>query len=378
MWLITPTGFFSVVCKPGDMKAGTLTIRARVQLDLETLREQYLPSLGPTTKNAGTDYPYRAKAKRSEVASALAQMIQQLNYDNFKNEVAEKQGPDRAEAYHEVWKLLYDLEKTMANTSKLQQKSNRTASSAGQKTNAYGGVVLDEMKRVLLRRPRGDFDGYVWTFPKGRAKPRETPGLAALREVKEETGYDATIIEELPGSFAGGTSVTRYFLMTPIGSPTTFDKETSAIKWATLDEAAKLIELTTNRAGKIRDLSVLEAVRLDVDDTTPAHKRDLSALFRSEPQQWGLRGDPFLWRHMKQTFKNTSFPETEDQFLILLEQTFHELTSHRLPNREAVDDSSVFVEKYAHGGMSSGHISLRFWRDTAIPLLCSRYRKSRR
>jgi 8-oxo-dGTP pyrophosphatase MutT (NUDIX family) len=47
---------------------------------------------------------------------------------------------------------------------------------------------LTEKKRVLLRRPRGDFDGYVWTFPKGRPEPGETPELAALREVKEETG----------------------------------------------------------------------------------------------------------------------------------------------------------------------------------------------
>jgi hypothetical protein len=49
--------------------------------------------------------------------------------------------------------------------------------------------------------------------------------------------------------------------MTAIGSPTTFDKETSAIKWATLDEADKLIELTTNKTGKARDRSVLEAIR---------------------------------------------------------------------------------------------------------------------
>src|SRR5258708_3463048 len=35
MRLITPTGFFSIVCKPGDMEAGTLTIRARVKSDLQ-------------------------------------------------------------------------------------------------------------------------------------------------------------------------------------------------------------------------------------------------------------------------------------------------------------------------------------------------------
>ena len=103
------------------MEAGTLTIRARVRSDLQALRHQDLPSLGTITENEGTDYPYRAKAKRSEVAKALAQMVQQLEYDNFKNEVAKKQGHHRAKVYHEVWDVLYDLEKkTLQFRSKKQ------------------------------------------------------------------------------------------------------------------------------------------------------------------------------------------------------------------------------------------------------------------
>jgi 8-oxo-dGTP pyrophosphatase MutT (NUDIX family) len=293
--------------------------------------------------------------------------------------VAEKQGPGRAKAYHQVWKFLYHLEEATSKASKPTRKEWEAKSASMGPPTAYGGIVLDKKKRVLLRRPRGDFDGYVWTFPKGRADIGEPPEAAALREVKEETGYTATVIKELPGVFAGGTSLTKYFVMTAVGSPSKFDgKEASAIKWATFDDAVALIAMTTNRVGKTRDLSVLQAVRRDVDGMTLVHKRDLSALFRSEPEQWGLRGDPFLWRHMKQSFKNSPFPETEDQFLTLLEQTFQRLTSHRLPNEEAIDDKSIFVEEYAHGGMSSGHVSLRFWRDIAIPLLCSRYRKSRR
>jgi hypothetical protein len=89
-----------------------------------------------------------------------------------------------------------------------------------------------------------------------------------LFEVKEETGYSAKVIEKLPGSFKGGTSRTEYFLMSPVGSPFAFDgNETSAIRWATLDEAARLIETTTNEIGRARDLSVLGAVRLAVKST---------------------------------------------------------------------------------------------------------------
>ena len=46
MRLITPTGFFSIVQKPGDVAANTLTVRARVRQDLGALREQFLPGAG--------------------------------------------------------------------------------------------------------------------------------------------------------------------------------------------------------------------------------------------------------------------------------------------------------------------------------------------
>jgi hypothetical protein len=73
----------------------------------------------------------------------------------------------------------------------------------------------------------------------------------------------AKVIKELSGSFAGGTSIAKYFLMEPIGRPSSFDsEETSEIKWATIDEATTLVGMTTNKIGKARDLSVLGAVRL--------------------------------------------------------------------------------------------------------------------
>ena len=263
MWLITPLGFFSIVRKPDDVGAGTLTIRARVKSDLEALREHCLPGLGKIKENAGTDYRYRAKAPRGQVAEALAQIVQDIDYENFKSEVAKRQGKHRATIYGNVWDVLSGLQ-----TGTEQRVSRKSASGdvgPREKPRAYGGIVIDPNGRVLLRRPKGDFDGYVWTFPKGRSDAGETPEQAALREVKEETGYSAKVIRKLPGSFKGGTSVTEYFLMSPVGSQSPFDSnETSAIRWATLDEAAKLIGMTRNEIGRARDLSVLGAVRLAV------------------------------------------------------------------------------------------------------------------
>lgn len=132
---------------------------------------------------------------------------------------------------------------------------------------AYGGVVVDADGRILVRRPTGHFDGYVWTFPKGPPEPWETPEEAALREVKAETGYIAEIRRKLPGSFRSPTSITKFFLMSPVGLPTDLDSQgTSAIKWATIEEAAKLIRMTTNEWGKARDLSVLVAVHLAIKE----------------------------------------------------------------------------------------------------------------
>lgn len=116
--------------------------------------------------------------------------------------------------------------------------------------------------RVLLREPKNYYDGYVWTFAKGRQDPGERHEETALREVKEETGAVADIIAPIPGEFAGGMTINRYFLMAaPIGTSeiATDDPETASIKWLTVEEARKHIEKTTNPTGRQRDLAVLEA-----------------------------------------------------------------------------------------------------------------------
>lgn len=110
MWLMTPIGFFSVVEKPDDRARNTLTIRARVKGDLETLGRCYLPDMGEILEHQGTDYRYRAVAPRASIANALSQMTLALDYGNFKDEVQRVQGDERARAYGEVWGALYRLQ----------------------------------------------------------------------------------------------------------------------------------------------------------------------------------------------------------------------------------------------------------------------------
>lgn len=55
-----------------------------------------------------------------------------------------------------------------------------------------GGCILNDKGEVLLQR-RGDCD--QWGFPGGTVELGETPQMAAIREVKEETGLDVEVGE---------------------------------------------------------------------------------------------------------------------------------------------------------------------------------------
>ena len=114
MWLMTPVGFFSVVRKQTDIDSATLTVRARVKQDLETLKVRYLPELGAIQESAVNDYRFRAIAPQAAVAQAMARLVQDLDYDNFKDAVAQRQGQARADVYHDVWSVLYSLQRTPA------------------------------------------------------------------------------------------------------------------------------------------------------------------------------------------------------------------------------------------------------------------------
>ena len=67
---------------------------------------RYLPNLGDIEESTDADYRYRARASHTEVASALAAIVTDVQYPNFKNAVAATQGRERAAVYHDVWTAL--------------------------------------------------------------------------------------------------------------------------------------------------------------------------------------------------------------------------------------------------------------------------------
>lgn len=107
MWIFTNFGFFSVVQKGGD---DDLTVRVRVGSDLDRLREQYLPELGPTVEGSGTDYRYRATVPSKSLGAALAAIVRGIDYSNFKDSVAHELGHRRADVMHGIWREALRLE----------------------------------------------------------------------------------------------------------------------------------------------------------------------------------------------------------------------------------------------------------------------------
>lgn len=96
---------------------------------------------------------------------------------------------------------------------------------------------------------------------------------------------------------------------------------------------------------------------------------DMAGLFQDAPGRWGGRGDPYLWQEMASALTGVPLPATAAQCEALLADTFARLLG------TALDASveSIFVPRLSHGGMSSGYVSLVFWRATALPLLLARH-----
>lgn len=110
MWILTPIGFFSIVEKPEDRASGKLTVRARVRKDLEAFKAS-CPALGEIVESQHTDYRFRARGPKTDVAAAIGRLVAGIDYDNFKDAVWRRQGRGRANLYHRVWDVLYTLQK---------------------------------------------------------------------------------------------------------------------------------------------------------------------------------------------------------------------------------------------------------------------------
>ena len=98
----------------------------------------------------------------------------------------------------------------------------------------------------------------------------------------------------------------------------------------------------------------------------------LRDLFEQESDQWGLRGDRYLWKELKEQLRVALAPDTEHELVALLGQTIKELVGEPLTM-----EGQLYVERFAHGGMSSGRVSGEWWLVKGIPLLVARWLTAR-
>jgi len=129
------------------------------------------------------------------------------------------------------------------------------------------GGVATENGKVLVVQVKSLQGQVLWTFPKGHLEPGESPREAALREVKEETGYPCEILEPLTVvryHFMKGerriNKRVRWYWMRPVGGPGPHDAdEVLRVEWMNVDALRdclrypgdlRLLELVLRRAGK--------------------------------------------------------------------------------------------------------------------------------
>ena len=94
----------------------------------------------------------------------------------------------------------------------------------------------------------------------------------------------------------------------------------------------------------------------------------LSKIFEEKPKQWGFRGDPYFWNHLKGLAENMDMISADE-----LEKWIKEeyLSLSGKPLTDKYMDFAV-IEQFAHGGMSSGGVDNEWWVNEGIPLLKSR------
>jgi hypothetical protein len=100
--VFTTQDFLSIVADREDPEAGRLLVRARNRKHLKAL----LLECEPFQKRP-SDYPWHVWAERDHVQQLLADQVQALSWDNFKNATPEA---DCHDACVEVWQAMWQYQ----------------------------------------------------------------------------------------------------------------------------------------------------------------------------------------------------------------------------------------------------------------------------
>jgi len=109
MWVFTTDGFYSVVAHREDKDM--LMVRCRAEADAKALAKR-LTTIMPAAilHTPEADYAWRLVVPRVVWAWYLSKFVADLDYPNFKDAVAERQGRSRADVYHDVWATMAEVQ----------------------------------------------------------------------------------------------------------------------------------------------------------------------------------------------------------------------------------------------------------------------------
>ena len=127
-----------------------------------------------------------------------------------------------------------------------------------------GGVVVRDGHCIVIVPTRRAADGSkVLALPKGHPDGEESAADAALREVREETGVEAALVEKLGDVrywyMRGGRRIAKvvsFFLLDYVsGVLEDHDQEVEHAEWMALDEAARRLTYKGERDMAVAALS---------------------------------------------------------------------------------------------------------------------------
>jgi ADP-ribose pyrophosphatase YjhB (NUDIX family) len=119
------------------------------------------------------------------------------------------------------------------------------------------GVVIKKDSKYLLLQEKQPKAYGLWNFPAGRVDVGESIEQAAIREAKEESGYDVKLIKEIEIFHAFATDVVKHAYEAEItGGELNFpEDEILDAKWFTFEEI-------TQMKDKLRSEWILGAITM--------------------------------------------------------------------------------------------------------------------
>jgi len=121
MWIFTKYGFYSAVCaRQGDgshrqpVDPSRIMVRARSRGHLEALKERFPEAFAgcEVMETSHTDYRYRQFVAKDTWRRVVDELVEEMDYDNFKADVARFGGHDAYhDSLHDVWSVMQTFQR---------------------------------------------------------------------------------------------------------------------------------------------------------------------------------------------------------------------------------------------------------------------------